>query len=544
MDRVLHILLILIVIALLSCFIWLLRRYTRPSGRPGLLTLVSYALVGDAGLFALIYAWFGLFSLRDLIFFMAVHGLLITISHLVWRVYTPTRIPYAIAWSRIYLELFYVRWWLFLALLASAVIILPIAGSIVLYVGFIFHVHHADYPSIFAILTLSTGISLISVAVPSAWILMHPALEDSARVRLMLNLYGLAILVFICNLMAGSSGVLRNTEVRLLDAPYHVQISLSSVVIAMIILVVLSIPVFRGTTRQAEEVEELGAFEEDILRTLSRGFRSLSMADKFSFTDKMLAELREHEESFRGQLPPPGYLFRKIYDLVADEDLDTDDLVADRDLDTGAYRDHVPEGDALEALVEADYRKIASHGLLWTTSSAWRDRVTEIQVLGNHMEISRLKTYADRLEELNESPRMLRYALKIGAYGETIVVKRVASFIQDAAKYFDQVESRDFRWRHLFWLQDLIASITIMHAEIDRLQGNIFDRLQGGRRRDKYIKECAAWLDREYELTVRDAQRAREEKRLGGRIIMPFAIPVAMVVVTPIIQNMIHSFRL
>jgi len=509
-----------------------------------LLTLVPYALVGEISLFALIYAWFGLFSLRDLVFFIVVHGLLIMVPHLAWRVYAPMRIPYAIAWTRIYLELFYVRRWLFFALVAAGAIILPIVASIVLYVGFIFYVPHADYPSIFAILTLSSGVGLISVALPSAWILMHPALEDSARVRLMLNIYGLASFVFMCNVMAGSRGILRNTEVPLLDAPYHVQISLSSVVIVIIILVVLSIPVFRGATRQAESMEELAAFEDDMLRTLSRGFRSLSVAGKESFINEKLAELREEEESFRGHLPPPGYLFRKIYEFVADEGLGLDDGVADGNLYSGANRDHAPEGEDPEALVEADSKKIAAHGLLWTTSSAWQHRVTEIQDLGDHLEILRQKTYAARLEELNRSRPMVRFALKIGAYGETILSKHVASWVRDAAKYLDQVESKDYRWRHLFWLQDLIASMTIMQAEIGRLQGSIFDRLQRHRRKGRYIKECAVWLEREYELTVRDTQRAREEKRFGGRVIMPFAIPVAMVVATPFIQNVLQGFRL
>jgi hypothetical protein len=361
----------------------------------------------------IIYVWFDLFSLRDLLFFMAVHGLLVIVPYLVWRLYKPVRILYGIAWTRVYLELFYFRRWLFFTLLAIGIFILPLAAAIVLYWGFFSYVHHADYPSIFAVLTVSTGISFIAVAVPSVWILMHPALEDSARVRLMLNLYSVAIFVFVCDLMAGSRGVLRNTEIRLLDAPYHLQLSLSTIVIVVTFLVVLSIPMFRDTAQQAEGVEELVAFEEGTLRVLSRGFRSLSVTDKVSFVDKKLHELRNREESFRDQLPPPGYLFRKLYDLAGDEDVDVE-----------AGEDHAEEDTDPEKLVEADVTRIATHGLLWTTSSAWGDRVTEILNLGNHMEMLWNKTYAERREELNGSGRIVRYPLRIIAYGETIVYKR------------------------------------------------------------------------------------------------------------------------
>ena len=87
---------------------------------------------------------------------------------------------------------------------------------------------------------------------------MHPALEDSARVRLMLDLYSVAIFVFVCDLMAGSKSLLHSRDIRLLDAPYHLKVSLSTVVIVVIVLGLLSIPAFRGTTRQAEGVEETG----------------------------------------------------------------------------------------------------------------------------------------------------------------------------------------------------------------------------------------------------------------------------------------------
>src|SRR5262249_10327496 len=163
--------------------------------------------------FAIIWAWFGLFSLRDLLFFMTVHGLLVMVPYIVWRLYKPMRIPYAIAWTRVYLELFNVRRWLFFALLAIQ-FVLPLVASIALYWGFISYVHHADYPSIFAVLTISVGISLITLALPSIWILMHPALEDSARVRLMLDLYSVAIFVFVCDLMAGSKSLLHSRDIR------------------------------------------------------------------------------------------------------------------------------------------------------------------------------------------------------------------------------------------------------------------------------------------------------------------------------------------
>ena len=74
-----------------------------------MLTLLSRAFLADVSLFAIIWAWFGLFSLRDLLFFMTVHGLLVMVPYIVWRLYKPMRIPYAIAWTRVYLELFNVR---------------------------------------------------------------------------------------------------------------------------------------------------------------------------------------------------------------------------------------------------------------------------------------------------------------------------------------------------------------------------------------------------------------------------------------------------
>ena len=428
-------------------------------------------------------------------------------------------------------KLFHVRRWLFFALIATG-ILLPLMASIALYWGF-WHVHHPDYPSIFAVLTVSCGISVVAIAVPSAWILMQPALEDSARVRLMLNLYSLAMFVFVCDLMAGSRSVLHNTEVHLLDAPYRLQFSLSAAIIIVIVLVVLSIPMFHGSLRQAEEVEELGKFEENTLRALTRGFRSLSVTDKVSFVDNKLRDLRDREESFGEQLSPTGYLFRKVYDLLADEGPDT---VADEE-DVDANKDP-------DALVEEDLKRIGAHGLLWTTSSSWGERVTEIRNLGDHMEMFWKKTYAERLAELTRSRPTIRFVLKIKAYGETIVLKHLTSWIRDLAKYLGQVESKDFRWRHLFWLQDLIASMTIMRNEIDRLQGHKIDRLQGHKRKLKYIEQCAEQLDREYELAVRDARNAREEKRFGGRVVMPFAIPLTMVVATPFIQHIIHGFRL
>ena len=514
MDRAIHILIAFGVVVLLWLPSWRLKVYSRSSGHTPLVALTGRAALADILLFTYAYAWFGLFNLRILLFFIAAHEASIILIHLIWRASTPEGVEWRYAYLRMYGELRYSRRWLF-NFLTGIIILSSVGASIVLCGGFIIILHHPDYPAFFSVVAVSGGLSLSIISLASAWMLIHPALENEARTRLLLDLCNGWIIVFICTAMAGTKAVVPKEVISLLPRPYHLQFPLSPLIIAGIVLVSLSVPMFLGGNRRTGEVKKIDRFERDMLDRLNR-VNSPTEDDKISSFSEFLEKLRVRTQSFQHQTPPPGSLI-----LTLSKRLNSDPI-------PDTHLSSSPDPDDAELALENQLKVIVTHSDKWMTAIEWRNRIREFKELADIMENFKEDLASETEEEFNDS-RILRFIVRILLYVPMIALERVISITRGWGDYLDELRSRDFRWRHLAWLETVTA-----HAEkIAQDLGGI----SSAKKKEKYLSRCELRFSEEPDVASWSAEDASDKKSLGARMMLPFAVPVIMAAVTPLIQH-------
>jgi hypothetical protein len=521
MDRAGHILIAFLITALLLPPAWHLRTYSRSHGHSPLAVTAARNALSGVLLFTWAYAWFGLLNLRIAVFFIVLQIASITLVHLLWRTYTPRGVEWRLAYLRMYGELGHSRRWLFI-LFTTLGILSWVASVLALYGGFAVIYRHPSYPALFAVLAVSGGLGLALLSVTSSWMLIQPALEDEARARLLLDLCNAWIIVFVCAAMAGIRALEPVKEIGLLPRPYHLQFQLTPLFVAAIVLAFLSLPMFLGGIRRTGEVQRLAHFERSAMERLAR-VSSPVEKDKVSSFSMWLEDLREHQQSFQRRTPPPGILVLQLLRVMVDDTGDDTPAVVNEDL---------------EYVLKSYVTKIVAHRDRWTTISERAERVAEFAELAGHLDGAESAFIEMTRDEMNEfrdevSSPILRFGARlmgfIFVYAGTTLLRQVASIARAWKMYLDELQRGDYRWRHLAWLETLIA-----HAEeIEQRLAQI----SGGKAKEKYLSRESLGLGEKLDVASFSSDEGANKKRFGAVIVVPFVVPVIMVFATPLIQG-------
>ena len=182
-----------------------------------------------------------------------------------------------------------------------------------------------------------------------------------------------------------------------------------------------------------------------------------------------------------------------------------------------------------------NWQRIRGNAGTWNTADSWDERVTELQGLTDNL--YRLEGEAiDILRAELEAYRRKRYYIRSLAYyiGRFLVYSLALALMaglslpRKLVDYLAWMKDRDFRWRHFFWLQSLIADLSYTRGQLQTLQ-------KDGHRK-KYIKEYMDSLNYRLDDAARLATDARTQKRFGARFFVPYSVPLTMIIATPFIH--------